>query len=342
MSKFASADDGLRLVSSNQTVASAGVIGWTVPDALLEALGRRFERETAPNGVTFYFPCGTGDAMGIRGMDHVSRAGLMRRIISGSYINPINPKTGERPALMQLIQRNEVEAYAWPIGASMHWLREVARRGPGYLTRIGVGTFADPDMEGGRITERASEPLIRKITIDGEQYLFYPTFPVDVALICATSADDDGNLSWEDEPLTSANVALALAAKACGGKVIAQVRKRVGKQQRPATAVGLPGVFVDHVVLVEDMLMTSGTAYDPAYTGRRARSLSTLPAMPFTPARIVAHRAAREVQSANFPFSALAPPQIFPERWSSRSLSPTRTTASTGSPQSMVLMVAWS
>jgi propionate CoA-transferase len=164
-------------------------------------------------------------------------------------------------------------------------------------------------MEGGRITERASEPLIRKITIDGEQYLFYPTFPVDVALICATSADDDGNLSWEDEPLTSANVALALAAKACGGKVIAQVRKRVGKQQRPATAVGLPGVFVDHVVLVEDMLMTSGTAYDPAYTGRRARSLSTLPAMPFTPARIVAHRAAREVRKRElsiFGFGAAA------------------------------------
>lgn len=296
MDKIVTAAEAVADIESGATVASAGVIGWVTPDAVLKALGARFENTAAPENLTFYFPCGTGDAMGIKGMDHVAREGLMKRIVSGSFINPVDPRTGKRPELMRLIRENRVEAYSWPIGASMHWLREVARKSPGYITRVGLGTYADPRLGGGRFTERAKDDLIRVIEIDGEELLYYPTWPVDVAILRASSADRFGNLSWEDEPLTTANIALALAAKASGGTVIVQVRRIVDADSRPATANRLPGVFVDRIVADPDMMMTTDVAYEPAYFGGQRRDLDTLRPPPFSADRIIANRIAAEVR----------------------------------------------
>ena len=297
MSKQTDAATAVASIPDGATVASAGVIGWVTPDAVLAALGRRFAETGGPRDLTFYFPCGTGDAMGIKGMDHVAREGLMKRIVSGSFINPVDPATGRRPELMRLIRENRIEAWSWPIGASMHWLREVARKSPGYITRVGLGTYADPRHGGGKFTEKATDDLIRVIEIDGEELLYYPTWPIDVAIIRAASSDAHGNLSWEDEPLISASVALALAAKASGGKVIAQVRRIVPDDSRPATAVRLPGICVDQVVVDPDMMMTTGVAYEPAYFSGRRMPLSELSAPPFSVDRIIANRVADEVRA---------------------------------------------
>ena len=296
MSKQTDAATAVATIPDGATVASAGVIGWVTPDATLAALGRRFAETGAPRDLTFYFPCGTGDAMGIKGMDHVAREGLMKRIIAGSFINPVDPATGRRPEFMRLIRENRIEAWSWPIGASMHWLREVARRSPGYITRVGLGTYADPRHGGGKFTEKAAEDLIRLIEIDGEELLYYPTWPIDVAIIRAASADPDGNLSWEDEPLITASIALALAAKASGGRVIAQVRRMVEPGSRPSTAVRLPGVYVDQVVCDPDMMMTTDVAYEPAYFSGRRLPLSALSAPPFSVDRIIANRVSAEVR----------------------------------------------
>lgn len=294
MTKVVSAAQAASSIHDGQTVASVGVIGWIVPDQILKALGDRFRETSSPRDLTFYFPCGTGDGVGIRGMDHVAQEGLMKRIVSGSYINPTDPKTGKRPALMGLIHENRIEAYSWPIGASMHWLREVARKSPGYITRVGLGTYIDPELGGGKFTERCRDDLVRKIELDGESLLFYPTWPIDVAIIRASSADEAGNLSWEDEPLSSSSLALALAAKASGGRVIVQVRRVVAGGQRPATQVRLPGMFVDMVVVDADMMMSTDTPYDSAYLGKRAKA--QLPSIPFGPDKVIARRAAQEVR----------------------------------------------
>ncbi|MGS0897221.1 CoA-transferase [Burkholderia stagnalis] len=303
-----SAQEAVASIRDGQTVASAGVIGWVVPDATLAALGKRFAETGSPRNLTFYFPCGTGDAVGIKGMDHVAQEGLMKRIVSGSYINPVDPLTGQRPALMQLIQNNLVEAYSWPIGASMHWLREVARKSPGYVTRVGVGTYADPDQGGGKFTARCSDDLIQKIQLGGEDCLFYPIWPLDVAIIRASSADESGNLSFEDEPLLSAGLALALAARASGGKVIAQVRRIVPRGQRSATEVRLPGMFVDSIVVDPNMMMTTDTPYDRHYLAPGSDA-QAFPAIPFGPDKVIARRAAQEVRKRElsiFGFGAAA------------------------------------
>ncbi|HEY3791274.1 MAG TPA: propionate CoA-transferase, partial [Bradyrhizobium sp.] len=101
MNKFCSAETAVATIKNGQTVASVGVIGWITPDLILKSLATRFLSEGSPRDLTFYFPCGTGDGVGIRGMDHVAIEGLMKRIVSGSYINPLNPATGKRPELMR-------------------------------------------------------------------------------------------------------------------------------------------------------------------------------------------------------------------------------------------------
>jgi len=296
MNKICTAAEAVSVVRSGDAVASVGVIGWITPDLLLESLARRFRETGDPAGLTFYFPCGTGDAMGIGGMDHVAVEGLMKRIVSGSYINPVNPATGRRPELMRLIRENRIEAYSWPIGASMHWLREVARRGPGYLTRIGLDTYADPRLGGGKFTERAREDLIRRVEFEGEDYLFYPTWPLNVGFIRAATADEFGNLSFEDEPIHSSSLQIALAVKACGGTVVAQVRRIVPRGQRPATMVKVPGVLVDHVVVDPGQMMTTDVSYDEAYLGGVPWDGVARERLPFGADKIVARRAARDVR----------------------------------------------
>lgn len=267
MSKVCRVEDAVALICDAQSVACIGVIGWITPDSTLRAIADRYRATGKPENLTFYFPCGTGDSMLIRGMDHVAIPGLMKRIVSGSYVNPIHPVTGKRPELTRLIRENLIEAYSWPIGASMHWLREVARRSPGYITRIGLGTYADPRLQGGKFTLKATDDLIRLIEIDRNEYLFYPTWNLDVGIVRASSADEFGNLSFEDEPIVSSAIALALAVKACGGRVIAQVRKLVPRGSRPAQSVRVPGVLVDHVVIDPEQMMTTDTPFDDAYLG---------------------------------------------------------------------------
>ncbi|MBV9064528.1 MAG: propionate CoA-transferase [Methylobacteriaceae bacterium] len=295
MSKRITAPQAARLVHSGDTVASVGVIGWITPDSLLKALADRFREEQQPRDISFYFPCGTGDGVEIRGMDHVAIEGLMKRIVSGSYVNPLHPQKRTRPELMRLIRENRVEAYSWPIGASMHWLREVARKSPGYMTRIGLGTYADPRQQGGKFTARATEDLVELIEFRGEQYLFYPTFPLNVGFIRASSADEFGNLSYEDEALMSSNTALALAVKACGGTVIAQVRREVPRYSRPAHHCRVPGVLVDHYVVEPDQMAGTGNRLDPIYLGGRRAEAADLPRLPLGPDKVIARRAAAEV-----------------------------------------------
>ena len=296
MSKRVSADEAAGLVRSGDTVASVGVIGWVTPDALLRGVADRFRRDSEPRDLTFYFPCGTGDSINIRGMDHVAIEGLMRRIISGSYVNPLHPTKRTRPELMRLIRENRIEAYSWPIGASMQWLREVARKGPGLMTEIGLGTYADPRQQGGKFTSRAKQDLIELIEFRGKPYLFYPTFPLNVGFIRASSADSSGNLSYEDESLISSNVALALAVKASGGIVIAQVRQEVPRYSRPAHHVRIPGALVDHYVVEPEQMSGTDIRSDRAYLGGSAPDLRSLPKLPLGPDKVIARRASLEVQ----------------------------------------------
>ncbi len=120
MKKITTAEKAVATIPDGATIATVGVIGWVTPDHCLKALGLRFKDTGSPKNLTAYLPVGTGDGMHIGGMEHIAQEGLLKRVVSGSYINPVHPETGKRPEMMRLVRENKVEAYSWPIGATMH------------------------------------------------------------------------------------------------------------------------------------------------------------------------------------------------------------------------------
>jgi propionate CoA-transferase len=228
-------------------------------------------------------------------MDHVAIPGLMKRIVCGSYINPRHPKTGERPRLMRAIHDNQIEAYSWPIGATMQWLREVARKSPGLFTEIGLGCYIDPRQDGGKVNAAAKEDLVFVREIEGKEYLFYPTFPLQTCIIRGTTADTYGNVTMEKEPFLSSVLPLAMAAKSSGGKVILQVERVVQRGSLNPQLIRVPGCLVDAIVVDPHQVMGSECHYLPEASGETRGLLANVPRIPFGVDKVIARRAAREV-----------------------------------------------
>ena len=70
---------------------------------------------------------------------------------------------------------------------------------PGKMSKVGLGTFIDPRVEGGKMNERTrSEPDISEIVeYHGEEYLMYNEVPIDTLLIRGTTCDEMGNMNPE-------------------------------------------------------------------------------------------------------------------------------------------------
>lgn len=295
MNKITDFETAAKGIRSDATLAVLGVIGWITPEKLLKAIGDRFVETGEPRDLTIFLPCAAGDNGKIKGMDNVVREGMTKRVISGGYYNVPDPHTGERPRTMQLMKANKIEAYTLHIGVMNHLLREIARRSPGYLTEVGVGSFVDPDQTGGKITPCATDDLVEKLDFRGKPHLFIPSQQLDYGIIRATSADKHGNLSFEDDPLVSTALHIALAVKACGGKVIAQVKRIYEPGDMHAHMVKVPGVFVDEIVVDPEQLLVTGVQDDARFLGReRIDPRELTPLKPGAPT-VIARRSAKMI-----------------------------------------------
>ncbi len=111
--------------------------------------------------------------------------------------------------------------------------------------------------------------LHEHITIDGKDYLRYLPIPIDVALLKGSSADEDGNISLDEEPANVDLYAMAVAAHNSGGKVIVQVRHKVPAGSLPARAVRIPSAIVDVVVVDPEQRQSYDPVYDPSISGEQ-------------------------------------------------------------------------
>lgn len=260
--------------------------GHAVPDALMEAVGRRFRETGAPRGITALHPVGLGDGV-TKGAGHLAHEGLLKRVVSGTFVNS--------PGIARLALDEKIEAYTLPQGALSQLMREMAAGRAGLITRMGLHTFVDPRLGGGRQSRRATEDLIELIELKGEEYLFYKPYKVDVCFIRGSAIDEAGNLSMEHEAVTLEMLSIAQATRRQGGLVIAQAKTLVPRGTLHPKMVKVPGILIDAFVIAPDQWQTYETYDSPAYSGHHRVALDEVPKLAAGPRRVVARRGAMEL-----------------------------------------------
>ena len=296
MSKIKTAAEAVKMIDDGAMVAVNSSSGLCCPDAVLKALGERFDAEGHPRGLTSIHPIAAGDMFGSKGVDHIAKDGMLVKIIGGSY--PSGPSNAEPPLVWQMILAEQLAAYNVPSGVVFDMLREGAAKRPGVLTKVGMETFVDPDQEGCAMNASArAQPLVRRVSFAGEDWLHFPPLHPDVAIIRATTSDENGNLTFEQEGATLGAMEMALAARNSGGLVIAQVRRIAQNGTLRPHDVRVPGILVDVIVEAPDQLQTTATAYDPAISGELFRPLNTFRRAEFNAGKVIARRVAQELQA---------------------------------------------
>ena len=316
MSKVTTAAEAVAHIADGAMVAVNSSSGLCCPDAILAALGARFDQTGSPRDLTTIHPIAAGDFFGTKGVDHIAKPGCLSRIIGGSY--PSGPTKADPPLIWQMITANRVKAWNLPSGIIFDMLREGAGHRPGVLSKVGMDTFVDPDLEGGAMNDAArAEPIVRREHFDGEDWLYFKALKPDVAIIRATTSDERGNLSFEGEGAYLGAMEMALATHNCGGIVIAQVRRVAQNGSIRPHDVRVPGILVDHVVEAPDMLQTTATPYDPAISGELIRPLDSFSIPEFGVQKVIARRVAQTLKSGwavNIGFGVSANvPRIFLE-----------------------------
>ena len=288
MNKVITADQAAGLIKDGDTVAWTTVGMSFFAEEIAIALEKRFLETGAPRGITPVHDCGCGDSK-TRGMGHLAHPGLVKRLISGH--------TGQAPLMGQLINDHLIEAYLLPQGVLATLWRQIAGRKPGVITKVGIGTYVDPRLDGGKVTRKTTEDLVKLIELEGEEWLLYKSFPVNVAVIRATTADEKGNLTIEEESMIAEALPMAQAARNSGGIVIAQVKYLANARTLHPKDVKVPGVLVDYVVVAkpENHMQTIGTVYNPGLAGHIKVPLASLPPMAFSERKVIARRAAMEL-----------------------------------------------
>ncbi|HYG89275.1 MAG TPA: CoA-transferase [Azospirillum sp.] len=287
--KIVTADEAIRLIRDGATVATGGFVGIGFAEAIAAALEQHYLDCQKPCDLTLIYAAGQGDGKE-RGLNHFGHKGLVRRVVGGHW--------GLCPKLQQLAMTDEIEAYNLPQGVITHLFRDIAAGKPGTMTRVGLDTFVDPRYGGGKINARTTEDIVESMTLGGEEYLFYKAFPIDVAILRGTTADPDGNITMEREALTLEALAIATAARNCGGVVIVQVERIAERGSLDARTVRIPGVMVDCVVVVplEQHWQTFATPYNPAFSGEIRVPMQSIAPMEMGPRKIIARRAAFELK----------------------------------------------
>lgn len=285
--RIISAAEAAGLIRSGDTVLIGGSGGGhSVPEALIVALERRFLAEGQPRDIGLLHPVGLGDE-DTQGVSHLAHRGLLKRVVTGVFI--------DSPPIEVMAREDAIEAYTLPQGALSLLMREMAAGRPGLITQTGLHTYVDPRIGGGKQSPSAKEDLVEIVTLAGREWLFYKSLHVDVAFLRGTTADEDGNITMEQEAVFGEMISMAQATRRAGGIVVVQVKRLAQRQTLPPKQVKIPGILVDAVVVDSKQRQSYLTEYSPAFAGELRVPLSDIENLPLGVRKIIARRAAMEL-----------------------------------------------
>lgn len=288
MGKVVDARSAINHIEDGMTVAILGSGGGICePTYLLKELRSKYLEEQKPAGLTLLHANGIGDKDTF-GTDALALEGLVKRDIAGHW--------GMAPSMAELALEEKIEAYNLPQGVISQMYHSIASHKPGVITKTGLNTFIDPRIEGGKMNASAKEDLVKIIHLEDEEWLFYPNIGIDVALIRGTTADENGNISYEEEAAVLDGVSIAQAARNSGGIVIAQVKYLAKAGTIPAKDVVIPGIYVDYIVVDENQCQTCERIYDPMLAGNVKAPMEQISPIPLNARKVVARRAAKELK----------------------------------------------
>lgn len=290
--KVITAREAAKLIPDGCVLASDGFLGIMVAEEIYTEIDKRIQEEGAPKGLTLFHISGQGDSATSFGLNHFSADGVVKRVIGGHW-NII-------PDLRDKISANKIEGFNFPQGTISHMIRDIAAKRPGTITRVGLKTFVDPRVEGGKandLTKASPDQLVELIQIDGQEYLRYKPLHLDYGILRGTYADEKGNISFEKEAATLNATSLAQAVHNCGGKVIVQVERLAQAGSLDPKLVKIPGIYVDYVVVAQPQYskQTPAEDFNPSYTGHLRVPMNAWEPMPMSTRKIIARRAAMEL-----------------------------------------------
>jgi acyl CoA:acetate/3-ketoacid CoA transferase len=254
-------------IKDNSVIAISGFNLATTPEYLILELYRHYTESGHPKNI--FIMSDALPATPSRALDSIAE--LIYKNANQKFLRGmLMPFLGFSPWLQKLVTDDRVEFYGWPIGITAYWFREVASGRPGLITKIGIDTFLDPRYDGGALNPSAGKRKTCKISviiIESQEYLLYRAPKPDYALIRATTADENGNMSMEEEGIRGTVLGIAQATKARPnqGIVFAQVRRLTKSFTINPRDVDIPGPLVDYLIISPQKYhWQSGTiVYDP-------------------------------------------------------------------------------
>lgn len=292
---FLDVKQAVDLIRDGSTLCTIGMTLISASETILTEIERRFLNEGHPQNLTYVHTCGQAAMKMPGGMTHFAHEGLLKRIIGGHW--------GQSPQMMELISGNKVEAYNLPQGQMANLFHSMALREPGKLSKIGLGTYIDPRIEGAKMNQRTKDcgdEVVAIVKVDGEEYIQYKPIPIDTLIIRGTYCDEHGNLSTEEEGMVLEVLPAVMATKRWGGKVIAQVKSVIEYGAIKPKEVAVPGVLIDAVVVCDDAYknhrQTFSWFFDPAYCGRVRIPETSIKTIPLNERKVIGRRALMYLQ----------------------------------------------
>lgn len=234
--KFVSARQAAQMINDNDTVFSSGVAAHCRCSIFYWALRDRYIEQAKPKMLTWITSAGHGGRGKAPGtIEEIAIPGLMSEYIC-SHVESAK-------AQLMMADNGDLDIHTIPYGEISFLLEAQARGEKGFFSTTGIGTFLDPHFQGTTAVKKGSD----KNYVRREGDLLHYQMPyIDVALLVAPYADEDGNIYFTDAACLTDHVEAANAAYASGGKVIVAVSAIIPKDHE---RISIPSEIVTAIIV---------------------------------------------------------------------------------------------